>query len=314
MRSETSAILLAGLLATLLSLPVNSQEYTGAGLAAELCANLRSTAMGGVGAALPPTTSNVPNNLAGIGFLLGKSVYSSGFSRLRVYDAGQVCVYAPHLGMELDYLSVGDVPLTDEFGNIDGSFAFRAFSITGALGGKWSAIPGLTRVRSLDMVSTSLSVTVLREAYGSMGTGIGGRLNLDTLIWSKGPPGIMGFLFEECSIGIRVSNLISWPMTYESGQGEDWSRSIEAGIALWPTEDLVIATQVGSGTDTRSSIGVEWTIDEGIALRVGLCADLVLSVSGGVGLKLRSSVVDMAIIWHPVLPLELRAAFTIVWP
>jgi len=297
-------------LALLASAVVRGEEYVGTGATVGMSRNLRSVAMGGVSVGLPPPRRGAPSNAAALAFCEGRSIYSSAYTRFGAYNAGQIAVTLPHVAAWLDYVQVGDVPITDEFGNISGQFAYRSCALSSAAGMRWSELPVLADAEGLRALSTSLRFTMLRDAFGDFGSGFGARLDLEMLIWARELPRALAFP-EDLAVGLCIKNLLSHPMSFDSGHSEDWTSTAEFGISARLPFDLLIASDFSSDGTWR--LGVEWSTTPSLEVRAGACGGASPALSMGVGLALGQSVVDAALTWQRHLPSELRVGFTYTW-
>jgi hypothetical protein len=118
--------------------------------------------MGGAFVGLADDGNGLSYNAAGLAWAQGLSVLSSCEARPGTASYGNISASLPHFGFGIHYFDFGDVPETDEFGNILGTFSYRNYALIAAAGVKAGDLPFLARIRLTESIGFGLKVKLLK--------------------------------------------------------------------------------------------------------------------------------------------------------
>lgn len=303
-------MLLSSALILLLVVSVGAEPYSNVASVFDLGMGARHLAMGGAFVGLADDGDALYYNAAGLAWAQGLSVLSSCEARPSTASYGNLSASLPHFGFGVHYFDFGDVPETDEFGNILGTFGYRNYVIVAAVGAKAADLPFLARMPLAESIGFGLKAKFLRVSTLEPGSGSGVAIDLPLLFCSKSPsprvPSITGYGF-----GIVIENLIGMPIKYESGHQE--TRPSKAIMGTW----LQFLNQVNLALDLTSEknfrLGVEWSPIPDMSLRAGLKHESIWIGSLGIGMRFQNLVFDLAVVPHPYLNSQFRGSFTMSW-
>lgn len=303
-------IFLSSILLFLFITPVSGKEYSNVASIFDLGMGARPLAMGGAFVGLADDGNTLFYNAAGLGWMHGISVLSSYETRPGTASYGNLSVSLPHFGFGLNYFDFGDVPKTDDFGNVIGAFSYRNYAFIAAAGMKVRDLPFLARMPFAENIGIGLDLKFLKIATSDPGSGSGFAIDLPLLFRSELPsprfPIITSYGF-----GVVIKNIISLPISYTSGHQENWPRKLIVGLSL---EFLDQATLVMDATSEKSiHLGIEWTPIPAVSFRIGLRNEGVWIWSLGMGTRFHNFVLDLAVVPHPYLNSQIRGSLGITW-
>ena len=297
-------------LVLLLTASASGEEYSNVASMFDLGMGARPLAMGGAFVGLADDGNALFYNSAGLAWIEDLSLLSSYEVRLGTASYGHLSTTFPHFGLGVHYFDFGEVPETDEFGNVLGTFNYRNYAFVAAAGTKAADLPYLTRMPFAENIGFGLKAKVLKISTLEPGSGTGFSLDLSFLFRSDSPSLRMPFI-TGYGLGLVIENFIGPPVRYGSGHQEPWPRKATAGIAVELLDQVVLATDVG--TDDCVGLGVEWTPISAVSLRTGLKYEGIWMWSLGMGARFRNFAFDYAVVIHPYLNNQLRGSLTVSW-
>jgi len=188
----------------------------------------RVSGLGGAFVGLADDESALFYNPAGLAWNDGLSLLSTYGVRPLTTGYGHISAVRGSLGIGIHYFDFGDVPETDEFGNIIGSFSYRNVALVAGAGVTAADLPYLSSIPQVESVAFGIGVKLLNVDTLEPGEGIGFAVDLPFLIRVNSPPfgqpHITRFTF-----GALLQNILSVPISYESGHSEDWIMKVILG-------------------------------------------------------------------------------------
>lgn len=303
-------MLVSSAVVLLIVVSMRGEEYSNVASLFELGMGARPLAMGGAFAGLADDANALFYNSAGLAWAQGLSVLSSYEARPGTAGYGHVSASIPHLAFGIHYFDFGDVPGTDEFGNVLGSFSYRNYALIAAAGVKAADLPFFNRMPFANNVGFGISVKLLKVSTLEPGSGSGLALDLPFLFWSESPSSgrnlITGYGF-----GLVIENLVGLTIKYESGHQESWPRKVLIGGSLELMNQVVLVLDLTSEKSVR--LGVEWTPIAAVSFRTGLKNEGLWMWSLGMGVRYRNFAFDYAVVQHPYLNSQLRGSFGFNW-
>lgn len=297
-------------LVLLLVASASAEEYSNVASMFDLGMGARPLAMGEAFTGLADDGNALFYNPAGLAWMKGLSLLSSYELRLGTASYGHLSAAFSHFGFGIHYFDFGEVPETDEFGNVLGSFSYRNYAFIAAVGTRAADLPFLSRIPFAENVAFGLKAKVLKISTLEPGSGTGFAVDVSFLFRSDSPslrvPFIAGY-----GLGLVVENLIGPPIQYGSGHQEPWPRKATAGIAVELLDQMVLT--MDAATDDCIGIGVEWTPIPSISLRGGLKHEGVWMWSLGMGAHFNNFIFDYTVVIHPYLNNQLRGSLTVNW-
>ena len=286
------------------------QEYANTAFILDLGMGARPLALGEAFTGLADDGNALFYNSAGLAWLQDLSICSSYEARLGTASYGHLSTTLSHFGFGIHYFDFGEVPETDEFGNILGSFSYRNYAFIAALGTKAADVPFLSRMPFAEDIGFGLKAKILKISTLEPGSGTGFSLDLSFLFRSDSPsaniPVITG-----CGLGLVIENLIGSPIQYGSGHQEPWPKKATAGIAVELSDQVVLT--MDATNDDCIGLGFEWTPIPAVSLRNGLKRKGVWMWSSGMGVRYRNFVFDFAVVVHPHLNNQFRGSLVVLW-
>jgi hypothetical protein len=270
----------------------------------------RPLAMGGAFVGLADDGNGLSYNAAGLAWAQGLSVLSSCEARPGTASYGNISASLPHFGFGIHYFDFGDVPETDEFGNILGTFSYRNYALIAAAGVKAGDLPFLARIRLTESIGFGLKVKLLKVSTLDPGSGTGFAIDLPFLFRSESPSPRVPII-TSYDVGVVIENLIGLPIKYESGHQENWPRKLILGTSLEFLDQVILAIDVTS--EKSFHLGVEWTPIPAMSFRTGLKNEDVWIWSLGMGARFRNFVFDLAVVPHPYLNSQIRGSLGVSW-
>jgi len=297
-------------LVLLLAASVGGEEYSNVASLFDLGMGARPLAMGGAFVGLADDGNALFYNSAGLAWIENLSILSCYELRLGTASYGHLSTAFSHFGFGIHYFDFGEVPETDEFGNVLGTFNYRNYAFVAAAGAKVAELPFLTRIPFAENIAFGLKAKVLNVSTLEPGSGTGFAVDFPLLFRSNSPSLQFPFI-TSYGLGLVVENLISLPIQYGSGHQESWPREATAGIAVELLDQVVLATDVG--TDDCVGLGVEWTPIPRFSVRGGLKHEGVWMWSLGMGAHFDNFIFDYTVVIHPYLNNQLRGSLTVNW-
>lgn len=302
-------LLIAALLLSLV-VSVSGEQYSNIASSFELGMGARPLAMGGAFVSLADDGDALFYNAAGLAWTQGLSVLSSYEARPGTASYGNLSGSFPHFGFGIHYFDFGEVPETDEFGNILGYFSYRNYALIAAAGTKAADLPFLTGIPFAENIGFGLKAKILKVSTLEPGSGSGFALDLPFLFRSESPSPRAPFI-TSYGFGLVIENLIGLPIKYGSGHQENWPRKVIIGTSLELLDQVILAMDVISEKSIR--LGVEWTPIPAVSLRSGLKYEDIWMWSLGMGVRFRNFTFDYAVVLHPYLNNQLRGSLAVSW-
>ena len=297
-------------LVLLLAASVGGEEYSNVASMFDLGMGARVLAMGDAFTALADDGNALSYNSAGLAWIQDLSLLSSYELRLGTASYGHLSTTFPHFGFGIHYFDFGEVPETDEFGNVIGTFNYRNYAFVAAAGAKAADLPLLMHMPFAENVAFGLKGKVLKVSTLEPGSGTGFSLDLPFLFRSDASsprwPFITGY-----GLGLVIENLIGPPIQYGSGHQEPWPKKATAGIAVELIDQVILA--MDATTDDSVGVGFEWTPITYACFRGGLKHEGVWMGSFGMGVRFKNFAFDYAVVIHPYLNNQLRGSLTASW-
>jgi len=240
----------------------------------------RALGMGGAHIAVVDDAATIYYNPAGLAFMEGRhvvSLYTNQFGAANYMGLGYAQRYVGAGAMKLDASGIDE---TDEFANVTGVFGVT--DLTLILGAAAKVMP---------QFGVGGAVKYYSQALPSNS--------------GRGVTGDIGVLFATDSGKFRVGAVcrnVLGSLKYDSGHTDAFDRSLGAGVAVRPMDNLLLAADViwKDGIDAR--IGGEFRLGK-FALRAGGgYRDEKLSFSAGAGFLLPAFSIDYAYQTHSILP------------
>jgi len=294
----------------LLVATVSGEQYSNVASIFDLGMGARPLAMGGAFVGLADDGNAVFYNAAGLAWAQGFSVLSSCEARPGTASYGNLSGSLPHFGFGVHYFDFGNVPETDEFGDILGYFSYRNYALIAAAGMKAGDLPFLARMPLAENIGFGFKAKLLKVNTLDPGSGTGFAIDLPFLFRSESPSPRVPII-TSYGFGIVIENLIGLSIKYESGQQENWPRKLILGTSLEFLDQVILAMDVTSDKSIR--LGVEWTPIRAIAFRAGLKYEEIWMWSLGMGARFRNFVFDLAVVPHPYLNSEIRGSLAVSW-
>lgn len=289
---------------------MSGEQYSNVASIFDLGMGTRPLAMGGAFVGLADDGNALFYNPAGLAWTQDLSVLSSYEARPRTASYGNLSASFPHFGFGIHYFDFGEVPETDEFGNILGYFSYRNYALIAAAGFKAGDLPFLARMPLAESIGFGLGVKLLKVSTLEPGSGTGFALDLPFLFRSESPSPRVPII-TSYGVGVVIKNLIGLPIKYESGHQENWPRKVIIGTSLELLDQVILVMDITSEKSIR--LGVEWTPIPAVSFRSGLKNEDVWIWSLGMGTRFRNFAVDFAVVLHPYLNSQLRGSLTVSW-
>jgi len=300
-----SSVLVLLLVATL-----SGEQYSNVASIFDFGMGARPLAMGGAFVGVADDGNALFYNPAGLAWAQSLSVLSSYESRPGTASYGNLSASLPHFGFGIHYFDFGDVPETDEFGNILGTFGYRNYALIAAAGIKAADLPFLTRIPLAESIGFGLKAKLLKISTLDPGNGTGFAIDLP-LLFRSGVPSPRVPIITSYGVGIVIENLIGLPIKYGSGHQENWPRKLILGTSLEFLDQVILAMDVTSEKSIR--LGIEWTPIPAMSFRTGLKNEGVWIWSLGMGARFRNFAFDFAVVPHPYLNSQIRGSLAVSW-
>jgi len=300
--SSALVLLLAGL--------ASGEQYSNTAFLFDLGTGARPLAMGEAFVGLADDGNALFYNSAGVAWIKDLSLLSSYEMRLGTSSYGHLSIALSHFGFGIHYFDFGEVPETDEFGNVLGSFTYRNYAFIAAGGIKAADLPFLMHMPFAENVAFGLKAKVLKISTLEPGSGSGFAVDLSILFRSDTLSLRMPFI-TGYGLGLVIENLIGPPIQYGSGHQESWPREVTAGIAVHLLDQVVLA--MDAATDDRIGLGFEWTPIPYASFRGGLKHEGAWTWSLGMGVHFNNFIFDYTVVIHPHLNNQLRGSLTVSW-
>lgn len=290
--------------------PLHADPFASAAAVLDLGMGARVLALGEAFVGLADDESALFYNPAGLAWNDGLSLLSTYELRPLTAGYGHVSAVRGNLGLGIHYFDFGDVPKTDEFGNIIDTFSYRNVALVAGAGVLAANLPYISSMPLADSVAFGLGVKLLNVDTLEPGNGIGFAIDLPFLIRIDSPPFGQPYI-TQFSFGVLVQNVLGMPMSYESGHSEDWEKKIVMGTSVKVARRWIVAADFAS--DNSIHFGLEWNPVPALSARLGLKQDGVWMWSMGIGTRLRSLAFDLALVAHPYMYNQIRGSFGIHW-
>jgi len=209
-------VLVGTAVALLLAISVTGEQYSNVTSVFELGMGARPLAMGGAFVGIADDGNALFYNPAGLARVKGLSVLSSYEARPGTASYGNLSASLPHFGFGVHYFDFGDVPETDEFGNILGTFGYRNYALIAAAGIKAADLPFLARMPLAESIGFGLKAKFLKISTLDPGNGTGFAIDLPFFFRSESPSPRVPII-TSYGFGFVIENLIGLPIKYGSG-------------------------------------------------------------------------------------------------
>ena len=303
-------VLLSSMLLLLLVGSVSGEQYSNVASIFDFGMGARPLAMGGAFVGLADDGNALYYNAAGLAWAQGLSVLSSCEARPGTASYGNLSGSFPHFGFGVHYFDFGDVPETDEFGNIIGTFSYRNYALIAGAGMRAADLPILERMPLAENVGFGIGAKFLKVSTLEPGSGTGFAIDLPFLFRSESPS-LRVFIITSYGVGVVLENLIGMPIKYESGHQENWPRKLILGSSLEFLDQVILAMDVTSEKNFR--FGVEWTPIPAVSFRSGFKYEDIWMWSLGMGVRFKNFTFDYAVVLHPYLNNQLRGSLVVSW-
>jgi len=310
--SQTRRQFLMGLAITmcLLSFVAFAEAHSNALSVFELGIGARPFGMGNAFVGLADDGNAIFYNPAGLAWAHDLSILSSYEARPGTASYGNLAASLSHFGFGIHYFDFGEVPETDEFGNVIGTFSYRNYAIIAGAGMKAADLPFLARMPMAENIGFGLGVKFLKVSTLEPGTGSGLAIDLPFLFRSESPSTRVPII-TSYGVGVVIENLTGLPIKYESGHQENWPRKMVLGTSLEFLDQIILTADLTSEKDFH--LGLEWTPITAVSFRGGLKYEDIWIWSLGMGLGFRNFVFDFTVVPHPYMNSQLRGSLNIKW-
>jgi len=266
--------------------------------------------MGGAFVGLADDGNALFYNPAGLAWGRGLSILSTLEARPGTASYGNLSGSLPHFGFGVHYFDFGEVPETDEFGNVLGTFSYRNYALIAAAGIKAADLPILEQMPLAENIGFGLGVKFLKVSTLDPGNGTGFAIDLPFLFRSESPSPRVPII-TSYGVGVVIENLIGLPIKYVSGHQENWPRKVVIGTSLELLDQVILAMDVTSEKSVH--LGIEWTPIPGVSFRSGLKYEDLWMWSLGMGVRFKNFEFDYAVVLHPYLDNQLRGSLAVSW-
>jgi len=250
------------------------------------------------------------HNPAGLAWGEGLSVLSSVEIRPHTAGYGHISACLENLAVGLHYFDFGDVPETDEFGNVLGTFSYRNCGLIVGTGVSAADVPFLSDLSFASCLAFGLSAKLV--AIDTLEAGDGNGLAADlSLLLRADDPWLGEPYVTRLSFGILAESLFATPITYGSGHVEEFEKRAVVGASIELLHKIIVSLAVTSRETVH--FGAEWSPASALSVRAGLKRDGVWMWSFGAGVHRRQYAVDYAVAIHPYLRSQYRASFGVSW-
>ena len=301
---------MSSVLVLLLIATVSGEQYSSVASIFDLGMGARPLAMGGAFVGLVDDGNALFYNPAGLAWMQDLSVLSSYESRPSTASYGNLSASLPRFGFGIHYFDFGDVPETDEFGNIIGTFSYRNYALIAAAGIKAADLPFLARMPLAENIGFGLKAKLLKVSTLDPGSGTGFSIDLPFLFRSESPSPRVPII-TSYGFGVVIENLIGLPIKYESSHQENWPRKLVVGMSVGLLDQVILA--VDATSEKSVHLGAEWTPIPAVSFRTGLKNEGVWTWSLGMGARFRNFVFDLAVVPHPYLNSQIRGSLAVSW-
>lgn len=303
-------MLLSSVLLLLLVVSASGEQYSNVASIFELGMGARPLAMGGAFVGLADDGNALFYNSAGLAWAQGLSVLSSYEARLGTASYGHFSGSFSHFGFGIHYFDFGEVPETDEFGNVLGTFRYRNYALIAGAGLKAADLPFLAQMPLTENIGFGISAKFLKVSTLDPGSGSGFAIDLPFLLRSESPA-LGGTFITSYGFGLVIENLVGLPIKYDSGHQESWPRKVAVGASLELMHQVILAMDFTS--EKSFHLGMEWTPIPAVSLRSGFKNEGVWMWSLGMGVQFRNFTFDFAVVPHPYLSSQLCGSLMVEW-
>jgi len=300
----------SSVLVLLFAFLISGEQYSNVVSIFDLGMGARPLAMGGAFVGLADDGNALFYNPAGLAYGQGISVLSSYEARPGMASYGNVSASLPYFGFGVHYFDFGDVPETDGFGNILGTFRYRNYTLIAAVGIKAADLPFLARMSLAENIGFGLKAKLLKVGTLDPGKGTGFAIDLPFLFCSESASPRLPII-TSYGFGFVIENVIRLPIKYESGHQESWPRKVIIGMSFGLLDQVILAMDITSKKNFH--LGIEWTPISAVSFRTGLKKENVWMWSLGIGVRYGDFAFDYALVRHPYLNNQLRASLTVFW-
>jgi len=296
-------------LLSLFVLPLIATPYANVGEAYELGMGARLAAMGGAFVGLIDNRSALFSNPANLAWTEKLTVLSTLQTRLATASSGDILASFNNFAIGVHYLDFGDVPETDELGNLTGYFSYRNYTFVAAAGLKIK-VPSLVRMGLGESIGCGVRAKLFKTDTSTPGNTTGTSIDVSLLLRGE-LSNTRGIPIEGYALGLLFENLVGTPISYGSGHQEELPKRATIGGSLLLTNHVIISADVTSTQDVR--FGIEWTPTPALSIRGGLKNEGVWIWSMGIGTHVKDFVLDFAVVVHPYLNTELCGSLAVYW-
>jgi len=290
-------------------LPLIATPYTNVGEAYELGMGARPLAMGGAFVGLIDDKSAVFSNPANLAWGEKLTVLSTLQTRLATASCGNILASFNNFAIGVHYFDFGDVPETDELGNLTGYFSYRNYTFVAGAGLKIN-LPSLVRMGLGENLGCGVRAKLFKTETLTPGNTTGVSVDVSLLFHGE-LSNTRGSPIEGYALGLLFENLVGTPISYGSGHQEELPKRATIGGSLLLTNHAIISVDLTSTQDVH--LGVEWTPNPALSIRGGVKNEGVWTWSAGLGLLVRDFTLDLAIVSHPYLNKQFRGSLGVSW-
>ena len=270
----------------------------------------RPLAMGGAFVGLADDGNTMFYNPAGLAWNQNLSLLSSYETRPGIGSYGSIAISMPYAGFGVSYFDFGDIPKTDDYGNVIGNFSYREYALVAGAGIKVADLPFLTRVPLAQNIGIGLGVKFLKASTLEPGSGSGFAIDLPFLFRSESPS-LRVPIITNYGFGLVIENIIGVPIKYGSGHQENWPIRAIVGASLGLMNKMILTMDVTNNKSFHA--GLEWTPLPAVSFRAGIRNEAVWIWSLGMGLRFRNFVFNFAVAPHSYINSQLRGSLEVSW-
>jgi hypothetical protein len=281
---------------------VEKAQAQDANTALDISAGARAVAMGGAFTALANDENALFYNAAGLALLDQAHLGSLFENHLGVAGYGSAAVGLRHLGLALQFFSLGSVEARNAQDNISGSFDYNNIAVTLGSGLRLNQLfRFFPKGLAMGMRAQFLRVNTLAPGSGS-------GFSLDpSWLYDAGGLRLAGLQLQALRFGFSLGNLLNFGLSFGSGHREGLPIDVRLGLGML-ADPLSLALDLGLHSGFH--LGAEYLLTppllptKGLAMRLGLLYQGSFAFTIGFGLRIFDGLgVDYAFVSHPSLGL-----------
>jgi len=289
---------------------LHAEPYSSVASFWDLGVGARPLALGEAFTGLADDGSALFYNPAALAWISNTSAASSAEMRPAAAAHGHLTACLRRFAFGVHYFDFGEIPQTDEFGNVIGLFSYRNCGLLAGAGISAADVPLLADMRLAGCVALGASAKLFLTDTMEPGNGHGLSMDLSFLLRVENP--WFGQPFLDCvSFGALARNFLATEIVYQSGHREAWQKTASLGISLRALERFTVSAE--ARTSGSMHVGLEWTPVPVLSLRCGVKQTGIWMWSIGLGASLDRYSLDYALVTHPYLAWQHRATLEVSW-